>query len=196
MKKRLVMLWVVAALSAVMLTGCGEGNRNSDETVTEETKEPSGMVHIDSADDVTAFFDEVYGGVAEDLLPYEVTTTELSLDDEDLISYHTGLAEVSGIDGIYLSESMMSSTAYSAVYIRTKDDADAEEIRQQLMDSINPSKWICVTAEKQIAATFGKDIFFVMGSAETADAVFERAKEAAESRNMVVSDTIEKTNPI
>lgn len=196
MKKRLALLFLSAALSAGMMTGCGNSNRTSDETVTEDGKDPAGMVHLDGVDEVSALFDEVYGGVDENLLPYEVALTELSMDDDDLISYHTGLAEVSGIDGIYLSESMIGSTPYSAVYIKTKDDADAKEIMQQLMDSINPSKWVCVTAEKQIAANFGSDIFFVMGFPETADAVFEAAKTAAENRNMAVSNTIEKTNPI
>lgn len=196
MKKKLALILMTAALSAGMLTGCGNSDRTSDETVIEDGKDPAGMVHLGSVDDVSALFDEIYGEVDENLLPYEVTLTELSLDEEDLISYHTGLAEVSGIDGIYLSESMIGSTPYSAVYIRTKDDADAKEIMQNLMDSVNPSKWICVTAEKQIAANFGSDIFFVMGFPETADAVFEAARTAAENRNMAVSNKTEKSNPI
>lgn len=196
MKKKLALILMTVALSAGMLTGCGNSDRTSDETVIEDGKDPAGMVHLGSVDDVSALFDEIYGEVDENLLPYEVTLTELSLDEEDLISYHTGLAEVSGIDGIYLSESMIGSTPYSAVYIRTKDDADAKEIMQNLMDSVNPSKWICVTAEKQIAANFGSDIFFVMGFPETADAVFEAARTAAENRNMAVSNKTEKSNPI
>ena len=38
------------------------------------------------------------------------------------------MTDMTGIAGIYLSESMMSSTAYSAVYIRTNDEGDAKEI--------------------------------------------------------------------
>ena len=90
----------------------------------------------------------------------------------------------------------MSSTAYSAVYIRTTDEADAEAIRKQLMDNINPAKWVCVTAEQQYAVLLGNDIFFVMGHQDTASAVLEKAIAAAESRNMKVSDKLEKANPI
>ncbi|EOS36199.1 MAG: hypothetical protein HFH79_01850 [Lachnospiraceae bacterium] len=202
MKKRTIMnkigiAAILMTLSLSMLTGCGNsGDRTSDEVSTEENADTAGMVHLNSADEVSAFMDEVYGGVAEDLLPMEVSTTELDLGDTDMISYHTGLSDLDGIEGIYLSESMMSSTAYSAVYIRTTDEADAEAIRQQLMDNINPAKWICVTAEQQYAVLLGNDIFFVMGHQDTASAVLEKAIAAAESRSMKVSDKLEKANPI
>ncbi|MCM1181998.1 MAG: hypothetical protein NC337_01325 [Roseburia sp.] len=196
MKKRMALIFLTGMLLAGLMTGCGSSNRSSDETVTEDAKDPAGMVHLDSEADVSALFDEIYGGVDEDLLPYEVQLTELSMDEDDLISYHTGLADMNGIDSIYLSESMIGSTPYSAVYIKTTDDGNANEILQELMESINPAKWVCVTAEKQIGATFGGDIFFVMGYAETADAVFEGAKAAAESRDMTVANTTEKNNPI
>lgn len=200
-KKRIVnrigAIAVILTLSMSMLTGCGNrADRNSDEVPTEDTVDSAGMVHLDSADDVAAFMDEVYGGVAEDLLPMQVMTTELDRNDADMMEYHTGLTDMDGIDGVYLSESMMSSTAYSAVYIRTTDEADAELIRQQLMDSINPSKWICVTAEKELAVILGNDIFFVMGYQDTADMVMDKAVAAAQAKGMKVSNTIEKTNPI
>lgn len=188
---------MIMTLSLSMLTGCGKsGDRTSDEVSTEENLDTSGMVHLNSADEVSAFMDEVYGSVAEDLLPMEVTTTELDMGDTDMISYHTGLTDLNGVEGIYLSESMMSSTAYSAVYIRTTDDADAKAIRQQLMDNVNPAKWVCVTAEQQYAVLVGNDIFFVMGYPDTASAVLENAIAAAEARNMKVSDKLEKANPI
>lgn len=202
MKKRIMMnkigiAAIVMTLSLSMLTGCGNsGDRTSDEVSTEENADTAGMVHLNSVDEVSAFMDEVYGGVAEDLLPMEVQTTELDLGDTDMISYHTGLSDLDGIEGIYLSESMMSSTAYSAVYIRTTDEADAEAIRKQLMDNINPAKWVCVSAEQQYAVIFGNDIFFVMGFQDTASEVLAKAVAAAESRDMKVSDTLEKANSI
>lgn len=189
---------VIMVLSMSMLTGCGKsGDRKSDEVPAEENADTAGMVlHLNSVDEVSAFFDEVYGGVAQDLLPMGVTTTELDLGDADMLSYNTGLTDLDGIEGVYLSESMMSSTAYSAVYIRTTDDADAERIRQQLMDNIDPAKWICVTAEQEYAVILGNDVFFVMGYQDTASEVLSGAIAAAESRNMKVSDKIEKSNPI
>lgn len=203
MKKKTIaskigMIAVAVTLSMTMLTGCGKsGDRSSDEVSTEENVDTAGMVHLDSADDVSAFFDEVYGGVAEDLLPMGgAVMTELDLGDADMLSYHTGLTDLDGVAGVYLSESMIGSVPYSAVYIRTTDDADADRIRQQLMDNIDPAKWICVTAEQEYAVLLGNDVFFVMGYQDTASEVLAKAIAAAESRNMKVSDKLEKSNPI
>ena len=204
MKKRTIvskigLFAVIMALSMSALTGCGNrsGDRNSDEVSSEESADTAGMVHLNSADEVSAFFDEVYGGVAEDLLPMGgAVMTELDLGDTDMLSYHTGLTALDGIEGVYLSESMVSSTPYSAIYIRTSDDADAESIRKQLMDNINPAKWVCVSAEQQYAVLVGNDVFFVMGFQDTASEVLAKAIAAAEARNMKVSDTTEKVNPV
>ncbi len=204
MKKRTIVskigiFAVIMALSMSALTGCGNrsGDRNSDEVSSEESADTAGMVHLNSADEVSVFFDEVYGGVAEDLLPMGgAVMTELDLGDTDMLSYHTGLTALDGIEGVYLSESMVSSTPYSAIYIRTSDDADAESIRKQLMDNINPAKWVCVSAEQQYAVLVGNDVFFVMGFQDTASEVLAKAIAAAEARNMKVSDTTEKVNPV
>lgn len=203
MKKRTIinkigMIAVVMTLSVTVMTGCGNrSDRSSDEVSTEENVDAAGMVHLNSADEVSAFFDEVYGGVAEDLLPMGgAVMTELDMGDTELLSYHAGLTNLEGIEGVYLSESMMSSTPYSAIYIRTADGVDSESIRQQLMDNINPAKWVCVTAEQEYAVLFGNDIFFVMGYQDTASEVLAKAITAAEARNMKVSDTLEKVNSI
>jgi hypothetical protein len=185
--------------SMVVLAGCGtDTGRSSDEVITEEEEKPdvSGMVHIESSDDVNTFIDEVYGAVSSDILPSSLMTNELGVDDADTIEYHTGLVNLDGIESVYLSEPMMSSIAYSAIYVRTTDDADAASIRDDIMENVDPSKWVCVTAEKQSAVILGNDVFFVMGAPETVDAVMENAINSAKTRNMSVSDTVEKTNPL
>lgn len=197
MKKKIILL-----LMAVMLTGtitaCG-GNTDTDRTSDEvqtQAQEEEGMVHLGSAEEVSAFIDEMYTNIPTDMVPMSLATTELDLQDTDTVSYHTGLTDLSQIEGIAISEPMMSSVAYSVVYIRTKDGADVEQIRQNLMDNIDPAKWLCVTAEKQIAGLFGDDIFFVMSAADTADLVYEEAAKLAESRTMKVGEPLEKTNPM
>lgn len=195
--KKAMALAVVMAFSMTMITGCGNrADRNSDEMTTEAAPDDAGMVHLGGADEVSSFMDEVYGGVAEDLLPGGLATTELDMGDMDTMGYHTGLTKMDGIAGVYLSESMMGSVAYSAVYIRTEDSADAQAIRQQLMDSVNPAKWICVTAEKQSAVLLGNDVFFVMGQQDTVDEVMSKAIAAAEAKGMKASETVEKINPV
>lgn len=196
--KRKMMTTLSAVLAAVMLmTGCGTGtDRNSDEVSTQEHDE-NAMVHLDGLEDVSKLFDDIYAQVSEDMLPAYIETTEVDMQDMDSVTFQTGLTDVTGIEGIYMSESMIGSIAYSAMYIKTTDDADVEELKQRVMDSVNPAKWICVTAEKEIANAFGRDIFFVMGDPDTAQSVYDAAVSAAQQRNMSVSDkALKKDNPM
>ena len=201
MKKKIILVLIMSMVIGT-LAGCnGNNGRNSDEVTTEQNLE--GMVHLENADAVSAFFEEVYSKVPNDLLPGNIETTQLDLSDADVVGYNTGFADFgngdaisSQIEGIYVSESMIGSVAYSAIYIRTKDEADAEMIWNTLMENVNASKWICVTAQKEISAVFGNDIFFVMGAQDTADAVYAEAKKAAQSRGMSVSEAKEKINPV
>ena len=196
--KRKMMTTLSAVLAAVMLmTGCGAGtDRNSAEVSTQEHDE-NAMVHLDGLEDVSKLFDDIYAQVSEDMLPAYIETTEVDMQDMDSVTFQTGLTDVTGIEGIYMSESMIGSIAYSAMYIKTTDDADVEELKQRVMDSVNPAKWICVTAEKEIANAFGRDIFFVMGDPDTAQSVYDAAVSAAQQRNMSVSDkALEKDNPM
>lgn len=197
MKKKIVLLLMTVMLTGTV-TACGgntDTNRSSDEVQT-KTQEAEGMVHLGSAEEVAAFLEEMYTNIPTDMVPMSLATTELDLQDTDTVSYHTGLTDLSQIEGIAISEPMMSSVAYSVVYIRTKEGADVEQIRQTLMDNIDPAKWLCVTAEKQIAGLFGNDIFFVMSAADTADLVYDEAVKVAESRTMKVGEPLEKTNPM
>ena len=203
MKRRKLTTTLAAVLAAAMLvTGCGaDTDRNPDEVTTQEHDEDT-MVHLESLDEVSALFDDVYAQVSEDILPAYLETSEVDLQDMDSVTYQTGLTDITGIEGIYMSESGIGSIAYSAMYIRTNDDADVDQIKKRVFDKRSSgtyfaAKWICVTAEKEIANSFGKDIFFVMGDSDTADSVYEAAVKAAEQRNMTVSDQIlEKENPI
>lgn len=207
MKKKLVSILMIAMLAGT-ITACGgdDTGRTSDEVKTEVTDESgmvssgnaeeAGVAHLENAEAVSAFFDEMYAAVPQDQMPMGLGTMELDLTDAETVAYHAGISDLSQIEGITLSESMVGSIAYSVVYVRTKDGADVEAIKQTMMDNIDPAKWICVTAEKQMAASFGNDIFYIMTAAETADLVYEQAVKAAEARDMKVTNLVEKVNPL
>lgn len=207
MKKKLVSILMIAMLAGT-ITACGgdDTGRTSDEVKTEVTDESgmvssgnaeeAGVAHLENAEAVSAFFDEMYAAVPQDQMPMGLGTMELDLTDAETVAYHAGISDLSQIEGITLSESMVGSIAYSVVYVRTKDGADVEAIKQTMMDNIDPAKWICVTAEKQMVASFGNDIFYIMTAAETADLVYEQAVKAAEARDMKVTNLVEKVNPL
>ncbi len=152
---------------------------------------PTDADGLASADEVTAFLDGVYAKVGEENLPMMMMYTPLDLNDMDAVTYNTGLTSVDGIDGIVVSESGTSSIAYSLVYVMTAEGADAGAIQSELMEKINPAKWICVCAEKIISVQLGSDVLLVMGDPETAESVYNAVVEAAGSVFASVGEKVE-----
>ena len=167
-----------------------------EETTVVEEQVTAGAEHLATFEEVDAFINEIYTQIPEDKMPGAIGNMELSLEDMDAVTYYTGLTDATGVDSIVVSESMIGSVAYSLLYIRTNDEGDAQQIAQNVMDNIDPAKWICVTAEKQIAVTLGKDVFFVMTSAETADLIYDAMADIAAHKGLAVSEKLEKTNAI
>lgn len=193
MKKKVLAI-LLATVMALSVTACGETtDRNADET-TVETQNTQEMVSFENAEDISAFFDELYQGVGEGMVPKMIESIDVDLQDKDMVSYNTGLTDLSQIESITISESAISSVAYSALLIRTKEGADNQAIANEIMDKIDPNKWICVGAEKQLIAQMGNDLFYVMGSKDTVKAVFDSAAKTAQKRNLQVNILSEKTN--
>ena len=155
---------------------------------------PENAQGLASADEVTAFLDAVYAKVPAENLPMMLMHTPLDLSDMDAVTYNTGLTSVEGIDGIVVSESGTGSIAYSLVYIMTADGADADAIQAELLEKINPAKWICVSADQVISVRLGLDVLLVMGSPETklAETVYNAVVETAEGVFASVGEKIEK----
>lgn len=157
-------------------------NGNMDENIDDSENEDTGASPIDkveSADDAAAFIDANVYSQCPDVLPMMTRTTVLSTDDMDTISYNTGLTDTSGITDVILSESGVGSIAYSLVFLRT-DGTNTAEIQTALGESINPSKWICVTAEYIASVTLDNDIILIMGSKDQVDTIMNAVTSAAE----------------
>ena len=75
-------------------------------------------------------------------LPLE--TTELDLSDGDMFTAVTGLADSDKVKEAAYSESMMGSQAYSLVVVRVKQSKYAADVADEMLNGINPAKWICV----------------------------------------------------
>jgi len=79
---------------------------------------------------------------------------------------------VEGMEGL-VSEAMIGSMAHSAVLVRVAEDMDAEAIADEIRDSADPRKWICVEAEKTEVLTNGNLILLVMSSTVSTDQIAE-----------------------
>ncbi|MGN1410715.1 MAG: hypothetical protein ACI4XJ_11155 [Eubacteriales bacterium] len=133
---------------------------------------------VESADDAVNFIAGNVYSKCKDVLPMYTETVVLSKDDMDSITYNTGLTDISGINDIIISESGIGSFAYSFVMLRT-DGTNTADIQTALGNSINPNKWICVSADKVASVMLDNDIILVMGKVEQVDTIMTAVTEAA-----------------
>lgn len=152
--------------------GDDSGNVNEDTGSSSVDK-------VESADDAVSFLEANVYSQCEDILPMMMETVVLSGDDMDSITYNTGLTDTSGITDIIISEPAVSSIAFSVIYLRT-DGTNTAELQQSLGDSVNPSKWVCVTAEAVSSITLDNDILLVMADRDQVDTILDCAEKAAD----------------
>lgn len=162
----------------------GEGGNAGGDTsdpsgATNEDTGATGVDKVESADDAVSFIDANVYSQCQDVLPMMTMTTALSTEDMESITYHTGLTDTSGITDVILSESGVGSIAYSLVYLRT-DGTNTAEIQTALGESINPRKWVCVTAEYIASVTLDNDIILIMGAKDQVDTIMNAVTTAAE----------------
>ncbi len=154
-----------------------EGENPGD--ATNEDTGASSVDKVESADDAISFIDANVYSQCPDVLPMMVMTQALSTEDMESITYHTGLTDTSGITDIILSESGVGSIAYSLVYLRT-DGTNTAELQTALGESIDPQKWVCVTAEYIASVTLDNDIILIMGTKDQVDTIMNAVTTAAE----------------
>jgi len=148
MKKLLATLLVFVSL--ITLTACG--NENIEGTL-EEIME--------------TVYSDVYTGVADDQKPM-LGNINVSTDMKDNIGYYIGTDEIE-YEEILASEPMMGSIAHSVVLVRMKDGADIESAKKEILDKVDPRKWICVEVPKEdvIVKNKGNLIILIMVADET-----------------------------
>ena len=144
MKKILFML--VALISIISLTGCGEKNVEGS---------------------LEEIMDKVYASIPEDERPMMLMNTEVTKENVEMylgtkdIEYEEELASESGVGSI----------AHSVVLIRVKDNADVEAIKEKIEKNVNPRKWICVEAEEVEVESKGNLIILIMSSKTNAEKI-------------------------
>lgn len=138
MKKILLALLVVGA---IFLTGCTSKEKNIE----------------GSLEDIMT---KLYEGISEDELPMALTNTEITSDN--MVGF-LGATDIE-FESALASESMVGSIAHSVMLIRTKEGQDIEEVKEKIQNSINPNKWICVTAENVIVKNKGNLILVIMSN--------------------------------
>lgn len=180
MKIKLVSILAVIAIIAVIVVA-----------VVMNQKPKTNLEPITSAEDLTQLISKVYEGQDGELLQ-SLYTQEIELDDTYMVNKTTGLENADNLEFIVASEPMMTSQAYSFVLVKVKDGVDANAVAKEMSEKINPSKWICVTAEKIYATNSGDVVCLIMASEEMGKPIYESFKALAG----YVGEEYEKTQTI
>lgn len=151
MKKIVSILLVIGAL--FMFAGCS----NKEENLTLST---------------TEIIDKMYEGFASDELPMMLESRALVVDE---LEYNLGLKELNFTEGT-VSEPGITSTAHSVVVVRVGKDVDIEKTKADIKANVNPSKWLCATADTVLVESKGDIIVLVMSSNTTATKLIENFK--------------------
>ena len=89
--------------------------------------------------------EKVYKDLPVDHTPSGLTNIELN--DENIADY-IGTKDIKYKEAI-ARESMIGAIAHSVILIRTEKDADIKEMKETILENVNPRKWVCVGVEKE-----------------------------------------------
>ena len=110
-------------------------------------------------------------------------TQKIGLSDNNVVSSYTFLSNNDNVEELVVSEPVMSSQAYSLVAIKLKNNANIEQVKQEIYDNVDMNKWICVSAEKFYITNHNNVIFYVMSYEDWAKPVYDAFKKYVNNSN-------------
>ena len=144
----------------------GSESNKKDEPSKEPAKEPAKpAAPSGSPSDI---IDKIY---AKKTVELPLGTTELDLSDGEMFTAVTGLASSDKVKEAAYSESMIGSQAYSMVVVRVKKSKDATTVADEMLNGINPAKWICVEADDVRVAAYDDLVMLIMVSSQLEETV-------------------------
>ena len=145
--KKLIALALVLVM-ALSLAACG--GKTGDKTPLAGTMEENVLKVMEIAP-----VEFMVGAMPVDL-------SDTSEDGKWALSYFAGLDDAAKITDVCVYEPMMGSQAFSLVMVRTAEGIDPKAVAQEMKDTIDPRKWICVGADEIMAAGYGDTVMFIM----------------------------------
>lgn len=111
---------------------------------------------------------EIYenGDYSDDFKEYTIPELIVKEINNENVTYFLG-TEVDFEEAI-ASESTWSTAAYSVCLVRVKEDVDIEQAKKDILDHVDPFKWICVGVDKEkiIVDHIGDVIILIMSNNE------------------------------
>lgn len=116
--------------------------------------------------------DQIYAseGLREDFKAYAKDGLMVQEITADNMEYHLGKTGLEFEEGI-ASEPMMMPSAYSLCLIRAGEGVDVDELKQEIKNSANPMKWVCVGVDPDnvIVDSIGDVIILIMSDTDAQD---------------------------
>lgn len=142
---------------------------------------------LKTKEDIIKMLDTVYKDIE---LP-SLETMEIDATNTLDVSAYTGLQTNSDIENLIVSLPLMNAQAYEVTIIKTKESADVEKMKEEILENINMNKWVCVSAEKLYITNSENVIIVVMARDEWATPVYNGIKKYL---NNQIGKELEKTN--
>lgn len=164
MKKIIAILLALAAI--LSLAACG-GNTNTP--AEDETTTNAPAVQLEGT------LEEISNKILENATTIEMMLappTAVDFADVEAAKYYIGVDPTDKVDSAVFTEPMIGSIPFSMVLIDAKDGVDIESLKNEVLESINLRKWVCVSAEKAIVSNCGDKILMIMSTEVIADDVY------------------------
>ena len=149
MKKVFAIVLVLSLL--LCCAACGEANNNA------------------AGGNIEGSLTDLIAKVTKDATDPEMALIEVEVT-EDMFSWYLFIDPIDGAEAM-VSEPMIGSIPHSVVLLRVPDSVDAEAVRGEIEEKLDPRKWVCVEAEKTAVLRRGNLILMVMSDTETTDKI-------------------------
>ncbi len=172
MKKLLaIILTLVTILS---FAACG-AKENPEAPAADETTTAAPAVELEGT------LEEIANKIIENTTTIEMMLNTPKAEDfsnADAARYNLGinaestLNTMDNIESAVFVDPAIGSIPFSVVVIDVKDGVDVEAFKNDYLESLDLRKWVCVSAEKAVVASYGNTVVMVMSTVAIADDVY------------------------
>ena len=143
-----------------------------DETPADEEVVEDEFVEEDEFDIPVSELEGIMAAVLEIEAPeFMIGSIPVDLTDLDGLKYFTGLSSADKISEAVVCEAMMGSQAYSMVFVKVNDAADAKAVAEEMKSGIDQRKWICVEADDMKVSAKDDVVMLIMVDSEYAEVI-------------------------
>lgn len=185
MKKLIIIVISIILVIAVIVCGVllmknnNNSNNNNNESNNNNSNVESKEKRLQTAEEIQNMINTIYTSGTVELPSLEIATIDAS--DETQVNVFTGLKSNANVEELVVSVPFINSQAYSLAVVKVSENADIEQMKQEMLDNIDMRRWICVSAEKLYITNYENIIFLVMSSEEWAKPVYEEFKNFVEN---------------